>query len=137
MIAEAQMTVTSGRKQGACPCEGGTLERLIRPAVLILLTEGPQYGYRITRRLTEMPMFAGEKPNAAGVYRCLKLLAQEGSVTSEWALSESGPAKRLYIITPTGEQCLASWLMTLTQYREAVDALLALGQQAVDRWRAE
>jgi DNA-binding PadR family transcriptional regulator len=124
-------------KEPSCPCEGKTLERLIRPAVLLLLAQEPMYGYRLVQQLAEMPMFDGQKPNAAGVYRCLKTMADEGLVISEWELSESGPAKRRYSITAAGEECLASWFITLVQYRDALSEFLTIGQRVIDRWRAE
>ncbi|HOF87045.1 MAG TPA: helix-turn-helix transcriptional regulator [Armatimonadota bacterium] len=118
-----------------CPCTGKTLERLVRPAVLLMLAREPMHGFKIVRQLAAMPMFDGQQPNAAGVYRALKIMAEEGLVTPEWALSASGPAKRLYTLTARGEHCLASWLITLHDYRQSIDALLALGQDAVARWR--
>lgn len=123
------MAPRNTQKRGNCPCEGKTLERFIRPAVLIILAHAPrQYGYRIVQQLSEMPLCAGERPNAAGVYRCLRLMEQEGLVTSAWAVSETGPAKRLYTLTDEGERCMCRWLLTLNSYKEAIDDLLQLGK---------
>ncbi|MHB9133464.1 MAG: PadR family transcriptional regulator [Armatimonadota bacterium] len=134
MDAMVKTQVTT-RDIPGCPCEGKTLERLIRPAVLMILAREEEYGYRIVQHLTDMPMFDGQKPNAAGVYRCLKTMAEEGLVVSSWSLSETGPAKRLYTLTSHGEHCLASWLITLTNYRQSIDALLEIGQQVITKWR--
>ena len=112
-----------------CPCHGLTLERFVRPAVLMILAEGDQYGYRIVQQLAGMPIFGGQKPNAAGVYRCLRLMAAEGSVVSSWELSARGPAKRQYKLTAEGTRCLATWIETLRDYRQALDGLLGLGQE--------
>jgi PadR family transcriptional regulator PadR len=131
------MAKTSPDYLAACPCAGKTLERLIRPAVLMTLAQEPLYGYKIVQRLTEMPMFDGQKPNAAGVYRTLKAMSDEGLVIPSWELSVSGPAKRLYTLTDKGEHCLASWMLTLYQYRNAIDALLAVGQGIAAKWRAD
>jgi len=129
-VAEPQITLVE------CPCTGKTLERLLRPAVLMVLETGPLYGYKIVQRLAEMPMFAGVKPNSAGVYRILKTMTQEELVVASWELSETGPAKRLFTLTTRGEHCLASWILTLRNYRQAIDGLLAVGEEIVDRWRA-
>jgi PadR family transcriptional regulator PadR len=120
-----------------CPCTGKTLERLVRPAVLMMLAREPMHGFKIVQQLAEMPMFDGQKPNAAGVYRALKIMAEEGLVTSAWELSETGPAKRLYTLTDRGEHCLASWILTLHNYRQSIDALLAMGEEVVAKWRAK
>jgi len=119
-----------------CPCTGKTLERLIHPAILLILTDGPLYGYKIIQRLTETPMFKNKKPNTAGVYRCLKTMAAGKLVVASWKLSKSGPAKRLYTLTEQGEKCLASWIITLHGYHETVDELLARAQKAIRRLRA-
>lgn len=118
-----------------CPCTGKTLERLIRPAVLMLLAREPMHGFKLVQQLSEMPMFDGVKPNAAGVYRALKIMMTEELVTSEWELSESGPAKRLYTLTDKGEHCLASWILTLHSYRQSIDALLEVGQDVIEMWK--
>jgi DNA-binding PadR family transcriptional regulator len=120
-----------------CPCTGKTLERLVRPAVLMMLAREPMHGFKIVQQLAGMPMFDGQKPNAAGVYRALKIMMGEGLVTAAWELSESGPAKRLYTLTERGEHCLASWILTLHNYRQSIDALLTLGEDVVAGWRAK
>ena len=119
-----------------CPCTGKTLERLIRPAILLILTDGTLYGYKIIQRLAKTRMFKNQKPNVAGVYRCLKTMAAEKLVVASWGLSKAGPAKRLYTLTEQGEKCLASWSITLHGYREALDELLARAQKAIRRLRA-
>ncbi len=120
-----------------CPCEGHTLEKLIRPALLIILAEGDEYGYKIARRLSGMPMYLGRNPNATGVYRCLKSMTEEGLATASWQLPESGPAKRLFTITPAGIECLKAWMKTLAGYREAIAGLLDHGNKVVAAKTAE
>jgi DNA-binding PadR family transcriptional regulator len=126
---------TQPAASGKCPCHGVTLERFIRPAVLMVLAQGSQYGYRIVQQLAETPGFGGQKPNTAGVYRCLKLMAEEGSIVPSWELSESGPAKRRYTLSPAGEACLANWLETLAAYRQSIDELLAFGRSIMEAKR--
>jgi DNA-binding PadR family transcriptional regulator len=47
-------------------------------------------------------------------------------VVSSWDLSDTGPAKRLYRLTPEGRRCLGRWVETLTGYHRAIGELLAL-----------
>ena len=91
----------------ACPCQGGTLDRLIQPAILVVLAGGPLHGYRLVERIGALPGFAGQKPDASGVYRFLKAMEGRELVASAWDVSASGPAKKSYQITPAGQQCLA------------------------------
>ncbi len=114
-----------------CPCTGGTLDRLIQPAILLVLAEGPLHGYRLTDRLGEMPMFRAAKPDGSGVYRFLKTMESKGLVVASWDVSKSGPAKKCYQITPSGERCLRQWIQTLQEYREGITSLLKAARKAV------
>lgn len=114
-----------------CPCEGKTLEKFIRPAVLIVLAEKEASGYSIISRLSEMPVQNGKKPNAAGVYRSLNSMEEEGLVNSNWEIANSGPAKKVYQLTDHGKECLCKWLLTLNSYKQAIDDLLVIGNDLV------
>ncbi len=103
----------------------------MRPALLTILAAGETHGYGIVQRLAEMPMFEDEPPNASGVYRALNQMLSEELVESEWEVSASGPAKKLYRITPAGKHCLAMWMESLTVYRNALDGLLSDGRKAL------
>jgi poly-beta-hydroxybutyrate-responsive repressor len=116
-----------------CPCAGGTLDKLIQPAILIVLSEGPLHGYALAERLSEMPMLGGHKPDGSGVYRFLKTMERKGLVTSSWDTSQSGPAKRAYQITQTGECCLRTWISTLEDYRDGVNYLLRAARKATGK----
>lgn len=107
-----------------CPCSGGTLDRLIQPAILVALAEGPLHGYRLAERISRMPSFAGHTPDVSGIYRFLKSMERKGLVKSHWDLSASGPAKRSYQITPSGRQCLEKWIETLEKHRKGIAGLL-------------
>ena len=114
-----------------CPCAGRTLDKLIQPAILTVLAEGPLHGYRLTERIGELSMFGGHKPDASGVYRFLKAMERKGMVVSSWTTSDSGPAKRSYQLTPTGERCLRRWITTLDEYREGITSLLKTARKAI------
>lgn len=113
-----------------CPCTGGTLDRLIQPAILVILAEGPSHGYRLAERIGEMPMFRGAKPDGSGVYRFLKAMESKGLVTSSWDTSQGGPAKRIYQVTKAGECCLRTWVQTLQEYRDGINFLLQAARSA-------
>jgi PadR family transcriptional regulator, regulatory protein PadR len=114
-----------------CPCAGGTLDKLIQPAILIVLMEGPLHGYRLVERISEMPMLAGEKPDASGVYRFLKSMESRDMVVSSWDTSQPGPAKKTYALTAAGERCLRRWITTLEEYRDSITLLLKVARKAV------
>jgi DNA-binding PadR family transcriptional regulator len=112
---------------------GGTLDKLVQPAILAVLVEGPTHGYRLVERIGAMPSFAGHTPDASGVYRLLKAMESRELVTFTWDTSRAGPAKRTYQITPKGQQCLRSWVQTLEDYREKVASLLKTTRAAANK----
>lgn len=116
-----------------CPCTGATLDRLIQPAILVILAEGPLHGYRVAERIGEMPGFGGQKPDASGIYRFLKSMERKRLVLSSWDLSDSGPAKKCYQLAPEGRECLEHWIKTLEAYRHGITELLWAARKAARR----
>jgi PadR family transcriptional regulator, regulatory protein PadR len=113
-----------------CPCAGGTLDKLVQPAILAALALGPLHGYGLVERLGEIRIPGGRKPDASGVYRFLKSMEQKGLVASAWDTSQSGPAKRVYQITVAGDSCLRQWIATLEAYRDGISRLLKVARKA-------
>ncbi len=114
-----------------CPCTGGTLDRLIQPAILVVLAEGPSHGYRIAERIGEMSSFAGHKPDMSGIYRFLKAMERKDLVIGSWDTSESGPARKCYEITAVGQQCLREWIKTLEDHRKQINDLLRAARKTM------
>jgi len=119
------------REFDACPCNGTNLEKLIHPAILTLLTTEELHGYSLVQKLQETSMLQGKKPDPSGVYRCLKLMEQQGYVTAVWDVSNPGPAKRLYTITDDGLKCLKTWINTLEDYQRLLGLFLSFAKGAV------
>jgi PadR family transcriptional regulator, regulatory protein PadR len=117
----------------ACPCAGGTLDKLVQPAILIVLSEGPLHGYALAERLSLMPLLGGQKPDASGIYRFLKTMESKGLVVSSWDTSQSGPARRVYEITDAGQGCLRKWIETLEEYRKGLTFLLNAARKSARR----
>jgi DNA-binding PadR family transcriptional regulator len=114
-----------------CPCGGGTLDKLIQPAILAVLAEGPLHGYKLAERLGRTPICGGRNPDASGIYRFLRAMEEKGLVASSWDLSHSGPARKQYRLTASGRKCLLHWTKTLEEYRQCITALLATARKAV------
>ena len=112
-----------------CPCKGGTLDRLIQPAILAVLAEGPLHGYRLAARISEIPGFARQKPNVSGVYRFLTSMERKGLVIASWDTSSRGPAKKCYRITPDGRECLSRWIKSLEDHRRSIASLLRVARK--------
>lgn len=116
-----------------CPCSGRSLARLLQPAVMAILARGPTHGYDIVRRLQQMLMFRGQPPDPTGVYRLLHTMQRNGLLRADWDLSETGPAKRRFALTPEGAECLRKWIGTLTRYQTAIADVLHAAAEAASR----
>ena len=116
-----------------CPCLGGTLDRLIQPAILAALSHGPLHGYKLAERMSEMTGCCAGKPDLSGVYRFLKAMEARRLVASSWDTPEKGHARRLFQITAEGEACLVKWSETLEAYHATVKSLLRQVRAAATR----
>ena len=116
-----------------CPCVGATLDKLVQPAILAILTKGPLHGYELARQIGGVPHFLDESPDMSGVYRMLKALEKRGMVTANWDISQGGHPKRMFAITDAGWQCLEHWVATLQNYQKTIGSLLKATQKAVSR----
>ncbi|MBM6403027.1 PadR family transcriptional regulator [Phycicoccus sp. CSK15P-2] len=110
------------------PGDSAILTHLRRGAlehcVLALLDGEPMYGLDIARRLGEDEvLLAGE----GTLYPLLSRLRKQGLVDTSWVESPSGPPRRYYELTPTGEVALATFRRTWKSFRDAVDTTLEGG----------
>jgi PadR family transcriptional regulator PadR len=89
------------------------------PVTLVLLKEESSHGYEIMGRLEEQ--FGFEEINPGSVYRTLRQMENEGLCCAEWETSDSGPARRMYFITDTGEAYLEAWAKACEHYGRLMD----------------
>lgn len=109
--------------QTACPCPSSRLERFAEPCLLLLLAEEAAHGYELIEKLSGWGL-EELAPDTTVVYRTLRRMEREGLVRSEWVPGESGPAKRLYRLTPEGEELLHAWVITIRKNRNALERFL-------------
>lgn len=101
---------------------------LLRPAILLLLRDQESHGYELMGRLAELGVEV--PPTTGGLYRSLRTMADEGLVNSYWSTPDRGPARRVYAITPLGEQ-------HLEQSMSAVSSLLRTVRGMLNRYRSQ
>ncbi|NPV07054.1 MAG: PadR family transcriptional regulator [Anaerolineae bacterium] len=81
----------------------------MQPALLLLLRRGAGHGYDLINGLTEVG-FDQYPVDASTVYRTLDAMEAEGMVVSGWESQGSlGPPRRVYRLTPRGEELLHAW----------------------------
>ena len=76
------------------------------PAILLLLSEQPGYGYGLVPRLHDFQFGHVDRP---AVYRALAALEQDGLVEAAEP-HHSASARRVYAVTPLGERVLRVWM---------------------------
>jgi PadR family transcriptional regulator, regulatory protein PadR len=75
--------------------------------ILLFLARESLYGHALmTVMEKELPSYVAD---GAVIYRALKDLEQEGSVTSHWETDVPGPARKWYTITDRGMDKLAEF----------------------------
>ena len=91
-----------------CRCPDAKLERLVEPCLLLMLAEQPSHGYELIERLNGSGLGVNS-PDPGQVYRTLRRLEELGAIVSQWETGGTGPARRLYQVTPEGLIYLAAW----------------------------
>jgi PadR family transcriptional regulator len=87
----------------------GKAERYIQPSLLLGLKIKPSYGYELINSIHEFGFVRGQAPPGM-IYRHLRGLEADGLVQSEWQTEGSGPARRIYRLTPEGDEALSLWI---------------------------
>jgi poly-beta-hydroxybutyrate-responsive repressor len=87
----------------------GKQDRYIQPSILMGLYSRPSYGYELIQNIQRFGFVEGQAPPGM-IYRHLRQLEEDGLVASEWNTEGAGPAKRMYRITPDGEEMMTLWI---------------------------
>lgn len=103
-----------------CRYTGGLPKSFLHPCLLLLLKEAAGYGYDLVTRLKEL----GIDDDSAAVYRALRTLEERGDVYSYWNTSSTGPARRMYRLTPSGEETLTASVQAFLDTHLAIERYL-------------
>jgi len=91
--------------------------------LLAVMSDGPAYGYEMTKRLRERGLSTvGE----GSIYPLLGRLERDGLVETRRAASNGGPPRKYYSLSPAGERSLEAGKREWQKAREAVDGVLDL-----------
>jgi DNA-binding PadR family transcriptional regulator len=96
--------------------------------VLLVLRDNPGHGYELLEQL--QALMPGDRIDMGNLYRVLRSLEREGLVASTWHDELPGPAKRTYVITPSGRRVLDQWVEAFHKIEQQIDAF-------VKRYQAE
>lgn len=93
--------------------------------ILAVLSDEAAHGYAIARKV-ELTSNNALQMREGTLYPALRQLEQQGFVTSSWEIQESGPARKVYVITEAGRKELGKRTREWEQYTSAVDTLLGI-----------
>ena len=98
----------------------GTLALMVLKTVDAL---GPQHGYGIARRIEQVSedLLA---VNHGTLYPVLLKLEQEGSISSEWGVSENNRKAKFYTLTATGRKQLTTEEQSWAKLSTAINLVL-------------
>jgi PadR family transcriptional regulator PadR len=91
------------------------------PAIILLLSEEPGYGYSLVKDLEEFRFGQVDRPS---VYRALAQLEKDDLVTSWSEAPKAGQARRVYGLTEHGERVLRAWMGVIKEERDCLDRVL-------------
>ncbi len=100
----------------------GLPRRFLRSFLLLALDKHESsYGYELYESVTSRGLVV----DLAGVYRDLRTMEQHDLVSSVWAPSESGPARRVYTLSPGAADAVAEAVDELMMIRDGLSDALA------------
>jgi PadR family transcriptional regulator PadR len=111
--------------QNICGCSERRVPRQLQPFILLVLKGKDSYGYELIEKISDF-RFHDSPPDVGAIYKNLRNMEREGFVKSKWDTKGSGPAKRIYRITPQGEEILHGWAVTIGKRKEALIQFLKL-----------
>jgi PadR family transcriptional regulator, regulatory protein PadR len=95
--------------------------RFALPAVLLLLSERPGYGYELVARLADFRFGHVDRP---AVYRALAQLEADGLAEASAQSGSLGQARRVYRVTPLGERALRAWMGVIKEEHDYLGQVL-------------
>jgi len=113
-----------GRGMGRIRGGGQRKIFFLQSCLLVLLHRESGYGYNLMDGLQEFG-FQTDQMDISIIYRALRNLEASGLVSDSWDNSNLGPKRRVYTITPQGEEELAKWMDNLHQRRKEIEILEA------------
>jgi PadR family transcriptional regulator PadR len=109
-----------GRRRG-----WGQLALFLRPAILLMLKQDPAHGYTLIEDLHRENLI-DEDLDPAVVYRYMRDMEEEGLLSSDWDTTSGGVPRRVYRLTPAGEEFARGCLVNLRRTRRRLGRIFRL-----------
>lgn len=95
--------------------------RFLYPAVLLLLSEAPSYGYHLVGELNRLGLTRVDRPS---VYRALGEMERDGLVSHIDEAPIAGSTRHVYGLTTEGHEALEAWMAVVVKERADLDMVL-------------
>ncbi len=119
--------------QHPCTCAMGNLYRFVEPVLLFLLKrKGRAHGYELATEVRKHAL-TDAAIEVSALYRTLRQLEHNDCLTSEWDVEGSGPARRLYELTPRGKEHLEEWITVLAQMSKSMSRFVREARSPIER----
>lgn len=100
------------------------ITRFVEPCLLLLLHRDQAHGYNLMDGLKEFSV--RQTPvDSSVMYRTLRAMEQAGLVVSAWETEGSGPPRRVYRVTASGDEYLTHWVEDLRETDRVLQTFLA------------
>jgi poly-beta-hydroxybutyrate-responsive repressor len=114
---------TAERVEAREPYAGWPPRDILTPFVLLAVSMQRAHGYVIEDYLRALGLFG---ITMSTLYRTLRQMERDGFLESTWEPGPTGPARRVYTITDTGQAWLQSSATMLDAYRQTIDRFFGL-----------
>jgi DNA-binding PadR family transcriptional regulator len=109
---------------------------VLEVAILSSLAEATSHGYDLVDQIEAL---ASDLVciDAGSMYRLLRGMEEDGLVSSSWQTAESGPSRRVYVITARGLEALELMAHSLSQRARSMRQLADHARQAIAKAQAQ
>ncbi|MBD3277986.1 MAG: PadR family transcriptional regulator [Candidatus Aegiribacteria sp.] len=112
------------------------INRFLEPCLLLLLHGGDSYGYELLENLQRFG-FSENPADSSTIYRIMRSLEEKGFVSSRWAEGDSGPARRIYCLTRSGDSYLQIWVEDLRETDRILHRFFEEYRDHMERFHSE
>lgn len=106
----------------------GQLALFLRPGILLLLKADPSHGYTLIEDLRQEGII-DEDLDPAIVYRYLRNMEEHDLLYAEWNTEGRGAPRKVYRLTPAGEEFVQGCVANLRQTKKRMDHIFALYEE--------
>ena len=96
--------------------------------IMAVLQDAPRHGYAIAREVERLSADALQMREGT-LYPTLRVLEQDGLLSSAWEIQPVGPARKIYTLTDAGQTELKKRTTDWENYARIMGAVLGMGKK--------